>query len=149
MNSQLYIPISHYNAGMVQSIVFPNSTRTAAEAAARLGCAVAQIAKSIVFKTDSGKPVLVIVSGINRVDEYKLAQLVNEKVSKADADFVRVQTGHVIGGVPPFGFPQKITTYIDQDLSKYDRIWASAGTVNSVFATSFSELKEKSQAITF
>lgn len=110
------------------------STRTAAEAAAAIGCEVAQIAKSILFRgADSGKPVLVIASGVNRVDEKAVARLLGEKLGKADADFVRRETGFVIGGVPPVGHDRPIVTFIDVDILAFDEIWAAAGTPFAVF----------------
>jgi prolyl-tRNA editing enzyme YbaK/EbsC (Cys-tRNA(Pro) deacylase) len=131
---------------MKHIITFNQSTRTAAEAAEQLGCTVAQIAKSIVFRTTSNKPVLAIMSGVNRVDVDHLSQLVGEPLLKADADFVKTATGHVIGGVPPYGHMQPIMTFIDQDLQQYGEVWASAGTVNSVFKTTFEELLAHSHA---
>jgi len=110
------------------------STRTAAEAAAALGCAVGQIAKSIVFRAaDSGRPVLVVASGANRVDEKAVGALLGEGLGKADADFVRRETGFVIGGVPPAGHDRPLATFIDTDLLAYDEIWAAAGTPFAVF----------------
>jgi prolyl-tRNA editing enzyme YbaK/EbsC (Cys-tRNA(Pro) deacylase) len=110
------------------------STRTAAEAAAAIGCDVAQIAKSILFRgKDSGRPVLVIASGVNRVDEKAVARLLGEKPGKADADFVRQETGFVIGGVPPVGHDRPIATFIDEDILAFDEIWAAAGTPFAVF----------------
>jgi prolyl-tRNA editing enzyme YbaK/EbsC (Cys-tRNA(Pro) deacylase) len=113
--------------------VFDQSTRTALEAAKVLGCDVAQIAKSLIFRTESGRPVLVVTSEINRVNEEKIGQILGEKINKADADFVRSETGYVIGGVPPFGFEKEIVTLVDEDLLRYPDVWASAGAINSVF----------------
>jgi prolyl-tRNA editing enzyme YbaK/EbsC (Cys-tRNA(Pro) deacylase) len=113
---------------------FPQSTRTAAEAAAAIGCEVAQIAKSLVFRARaSGRPVLVIASGANRVDEKAVAALIGEKIGRADADFVRAATGFAIGGVPPLGHETPPVTLIDRDLLALDEIWAAAGTPNAVF----------------
>jgi prolyl-tRNA editing enzyme YbaK/EbsC (Cys-tRNA(Pro) deacylase) len=110
------------------------STRTAAEAAEAIGCEVAQIAKSILFRGgESGRPVLVIASGINRVDEKAVADLIGEPLAKADADFVRRETGFVIGGVPPVGHDKPILTLVDQDLLRFQEIWAAAGTPFAVF----------------
>jgi len=110
------------------------STRTAGEAAAAIGCEVAQIAKSILFRgKESGRPVLVIASGVNRVDERAVADLLGEKLGKADADFVRQETGFVIGGVPPVGHGRHIVTFIDEDILAFDEIWAAAGTAFAVF----------------
>jgi prolyl-tRNA editing enzyme YbaK/EbsC (Cys-tRNA(Pro) deacylase) len=110
------------------------TTRTSAEAAAAVGCEVGQIVKSVIFKTKvSGRPVLVVASGVNRVNEKKLGELVGEKLEKPDADFVRQQTGFVIGGVPPLGHSQPIVTFVDEDLLQFGEIWAAAGTPNAVF----------------
>lgn len=115
-------------------VEFPQSTRTAADAAAAIGCTVAQIAKSLIFKTTPEEtPVLVIASGVNRVDLKKIRQHLNSKISQADADFVRQVTGFVIGGVPPIGHPQPILTLIDTDLFTHQEIWAAAGTPHAVF----------------
>lgn len=114
-------------------IEMASTTRTAAEAAAALGCAVAQIAKSLVFRTRQGHdPVLVIASGANRVDEKRLTALVGESVEKADADYVRQVTGFAIGGVPPIGHSTPLKTFLDEDLLKYETLWAAAGTPHAV-----------------
>lgn len=110
------------------------STRTAAEAAAAIGCSVAQIAKSLVFRgVDSGEAILVIASGTNRVNEKVVALHAGEAIAKADADFVRERTGYAIGGVPPVGHASHLRTFIDRDLLQFDRIWAAAGTPHAVF----------------
>ena len=112
----------------------PQSTRTSEEAAAAIGCELAQIAKSLIFKgRDSGDPILVMASGVNRVDEKVLARLAGEKIGRADADFVRQKTGFSIGGVPPTGHLDAPRTYIDRDLLDFEEIWAAAGTPNAVF----------------
>ncbi|MGE5693483.1 MAG: YbaK/EbsC family protein [Candidatus Zixiibacteriota bacterium] len=112
----------------------PATTRSAAEAAAAIGCQVAQIAKSLVFKSKtSGKAILIIASGKNRVDEKKLSGYLDEPIERADADFVRQKTGFAIGGVPPIGHSEKLETFIDEDLLQYGEIWAAAGTPNAVF----------------
>jgi len=113
---------------------FPASTRTSAEAAAAIGCAVGQIAKSLVFRArESDRAVMVIASGVNRVDEKAVAARLGEPIGRADADFVRARTGYAIGGVPPVGHPTPLPTFIDRDLLGYDEIWAAAGTPNAVF----------------
>ena len=113
---------------------FPESTRTAAEAAQVIGCEIAQIAKSLIFRAkDSKRSVLVIASGVNRVDEKKLAALLGEKIGRADPDFVREKTGYAIGGVPPLAHREDPVTFIDRDLLAYEAIWAAAGTPNAVF----------------
>jgi prolyl-tRNA editing enzyme YbaK/EbsC (Cys-tRNA(Pro) deacylase) len=115
-------------------VELPGSTRTSKEAADAVGCAVGQIAKSIVFQgKQSGKPVLVVASGANRINEKKLRDLAAEPVKKADADFVRGETGFVIGGVPPVGHLKPIEIFVDEDLLKYKEIWAAAGTPHAVF----------------
>ncbi|HOJ92992.1 MAG TPA: YbaK/EbsC family protein [Dictyoglomaceae bacterium] len=120
---------------------FSESTKTSEEAAKAIGCSVGQIAKSIIFKgKTSEKPILVIASGLNRVNEKKLAEIIGEEIEKANANFVREKTGFVIGGVPPFGHKEKILTFIDEDLMKYEFIWAAAGTPNSVFKIKPEEL---------
>jgi len=121
--------------GMTLEVVeLPGSTRTAVEAAQAVGCQVGQIVKSLVFKAKrSERPILVIASGQNRVDERRIETLIGEPLGKADADFVRQRTGFVIGGVPPVGHLERLTTFIDQDLSLYQEIWAAAGTPHAVF----------------
>jgi prolyl-tRNA editing enzyme YbaK/EbsC (Cys-tRNA(Pro) deacylase) len=115
-------------------VEMPATTRTAQEAAAAIGCSVAQIAKSIVFRgAVTGKPVLVIASGVNRVNEKGLAGRTGEALQKATADFVREATGYAIGGVPPVGFAAPIETWIDEDLLQFSEVWAAAGTPFAVF----------------
>ena len=124
-----------------QVVELPGSTRTAADAASAVGCRVEQIAKSIIFQGKaSGRPVMVIASGSNRVNEKKLRDLISEPVKKADADFVRLHTGFAIGGVPPVGHANPIKIYIDQDLMGYAEIWAAAGTPHAVFKLTPQEL---------
>ena len=123
----------------------PESTRSAAEAAKAVGCTVAQIAKSLIFEmVKSHRPVLVITSGSNRVDEARVGELIGEPIHKADADFVRQRTGYAIGGVPPLGHLEPIETYIDADLLENERIWAAAGAPRAVFELSPTELVEMS-----
>jgi prolyl-tRNA editing enzyme YbaK/EbsC (Cys-tRNA(Pro) deacylase) len=118
----------------LQVIELPGSTRTALEAAQAVGCQVGQIVKSLVFKAKrSQRPILVVASGPNRVDERRIEALIGEPLGKADADFVREHTGFVIGGVPPVGHAQRLETFIDEDLMQYAEIWAAAGTPHAVF----------------
>jgi prolyl-tRNA editing enzyme YbaK/EbsC (Cys-tRNA(Pro) deacylase) len=118
----------------LQVVELPDSTRTAAEAAQAIGTSVAQIAKSLVFKTaHTQHPVLIIASGTNRVNEKVIGELLGEPIEKADADFVRSRTGFVIGGVAPVGHLEQPETLIDEDLLQYAEIWAAAGTPNAVF----------------
>ncbi len=112
---------------------YPAGTRTAADAAAAIGCDVAQIVKSLVFSAD-GDPVLVLTSGANRVDTDAVATLHGATaVTKADAALVRDATGYAIGGTPPFGHPTTLPTWIDRDLLAHEVVWAAAGTPDSVF----------------
>jgi len=125
----------------LEVVELPASTRTSQEAAQAIGCQVAQIAKSIVFQAGSSqRPVLVIASGPNRVNEKEIERLVGEPIGKADADYVRRRTGYVIGGVPPLGHAEPLQTFIDQDLLQYPEIWAAAGTPHAVFHLTPEEL---------
>ncbi len=127
---------------------FLDSTRTAQEAADRVGCQLGQIVKSLVFRCQkSGKPILVLTSGANRVDEGRISILAGDQISRADADFVRSVTGFAIGGVPPFGHPEPIRTYMDEDLLQFPIIWAAAGTPNAVFDLSPADLVKFSGAV--
>lgn len=113
---------------------FDESTRTAAEAAAAIGCTVAQIAKSMIFRAaDSDRPVLVITSGSVRVDVNKVAILLGESIKRASPDFVRENTGFAIGGVPPVAHRVEPIVLIDESLFDLDCLWAAAGTPNAVF----------------
>ncbi|HJU15080.1 MAG TPA: YbaK/EbsC family protein [Stellaceae bacterium] len=115
--------------------VMPNSTRTAAEAAAAVGTTVGQIVKSLVFKTaGSEQPVLFLVSGDNRLNEKAVGERIGDTIVQADADFVRQVTGFAIGGIPPFGHATRLRTYFDENLLQYEIVWAAAGTPNCVFA---------------
>ena len=110
------------------------STRTAKEAAEAIGCEIAQIAKSLIFKgKNSQQPVLIIASGGNRVNESKIREYAGEAIEKADPEFVLHHTGYPIGGVPPIGHETKIKPFLDEDLFQYPIIWAAAGTPNAVF----------------
>ena len=120
---------------------FDTSTRTAADAAAAIGCSVGQIAKSLIFRAqETGRPVLAIASGSVRVDEARLAELLGEAIGRADATFVREQTGFAIGGVPPVGHSKQPVIFIDDTLLGFETIWAAGGTPNAVFRLSPSDL---------
>jgi prolyl-tRNA editing enzyme YbaK/EbsC (Cys-tRNA(Pro) deacylase) len=95
--------------------------------------------KSLVFMA-ADQPILVLASGPNRVDVDKVARLVGEPVVRANANQVRRATGFAIGGVPPVGHPESLTTYVDRDLLQYDQVWAAAGTPNTVFSIVPTEL---------
>jgi Cys-tRNA(Pro) deacylase len=124
------------NALGVQAEVreFDESTATAQAAAEAIGTSVERIVKSLVFATPDGQPILALVSGANRVDPSKLAQVVGQPVGRANANQVRQATGFAIGGVPPVGHVEQLPVYIDEDLLQYEQVWAAAGTPNSVFA---------------
>ncbi|MDD2541701.1 MAG: YbaK/EbsC family protein [Desulfuromonadaceae bacterium] len=112
----------------------PGSTRTAQEAADSIGCTIAQIAKSLVFReTETNLPILVIASGANRVDVAKIEKMTGLKLGKADANYVKERVGYAIGGVPPVGHNETLKTILDTDLRKHDVIWAAAGTPFAVF----------------
>ena len=120
---------------------FPEGTRTAEDAARAIGCAQGQIVKSLVFEA-GGRPVIALVSGTNRLDTKRLAQLAGEPVVKADADATRAATGFAIGGVPPFGHTQPLPVFVDRDLLEFDLVWAAAGRPDSVFAITPQRLLE-------
>ncbi|TNE67533.1 MAG: YbaK/EbsC family protein [Alphaproteobacteria bacterium] len=137
------------DAGLKSRVIhMPGSTRTAQEAADAVGCLVAQIAKSLIFRAKaSDRPVLAIVAGDNRLDTKKLEGLLGEAVGKADADFVRDQTGYVIGGVPPLGHTASFPVFFDEDLFRFDTIWAAAGHPHCVFETSPAALLKAAGAV--
>src|SRR5687767_12898560 len=119
------------------------STRTAQEAADRAGCELGQIVKSLIFRgKTSGKPILVLTSGANRVDEKQIAKYAGEAIGRADADFVRTATGFAIGGIPPVGHAEKMETYLDEDFLQYPTVWAAAGTPNAIFELKTDDLRK-------
>jgi prolyl-tRNA editing enzyme YbaK/EbsC (Cys-tRNA(Pro) deacylase) len=121
---------------------FADTTKSSAEAAQQIGCSIGQIAKSLVFRArTSGRPVLVIASGANRVDEKKVAAVLGEKLGRADPDYVRERTGFAIGGVPPIGHAEPPIAFIDRDLLQYAEIWAAAGTPFAVFLLTPADLE--------
>lgn len=129
--------------GLLHSVMeLPDSTRTAQEAADSIGCQVAQIAKTVVFRDlDRNEPVIVVASGINRVDVAKIEACTGLRLAKADADFIRSQTGFVIGGVPPAGHDREIRSLLDNDLQAFTELWAAAGTPHAVFRLTPSDLE--------
>ena len=125
----------------LEVVELSSSTRTSAEAAMAVGCDVAQIAKSLIFRTcETDRPVLVIASGANRVNEKRIAALMGEDICKANADYVREHTGFAIGGAPPVGHLEQIPTFIDEDLLQFREIWAAAGTPHALFKLSPEDL---------
>lgn len=120
----------------------PSSTRTANDAEKALNCEVAQIVKSLLFQSEfTSRPILILASGVNRVNESAIERLIGEKVVKANADFTREITGFAIGGIPPVGHKNKIDIiFIDEDLFGFNSLWAAAGTPNAVFSLSPSDL---------
>ena len=133
----------------IQIIEFEQTTRTAQEAAdaigrhpSGIGCQVAQIVKSLLFVVD-GQPVVALVSGANQLDERKLAALrgvSRKRVQRADAETAKAATGFSIGGVPPLGHLSVLPVYVDQNLTRFDVVWAAAGTPFAVFAITPQEL---------
>ncbi|MCU4654549.1 YbaK/EbsC family protein [Roseibacterium sp. SDUM158016] len=135
-------------AGIGAEIVeMPDSTRTAEEAAAAVGCALDQIAKSIIFRAEAhGTAVLFVTAGGNRVDAEKASALAGEPLGKADAGLIRAQTGFVIGGVAPVGHLAPIRAWFDPRLLDFEVIWAAAGTPRHVFPIAPPELLRLSGA---
>jgi Cys-tRNA(Pro) deacylase len=133
----------------IQIVEFEQTTRTAQEAAdaigqhpSGIGCQVSQIVKSLLFVVD-GQPVVALVSGANHLDERKLAALrgvSRKRVQRADAETAKAATGFTIGGVPPFGHLSTLPVYVDQDLTRFEVVWAAAGTPFAVFAITPPEL---------
>ncbi len=130
-------------AGIDTHVVeFEQPTRTSVEAAAAIGCSVAEIAKSIVLRgKTSGQAVIVVASGDNRVSEIKVAAKLGEPLARADADFVRSATGYAIGGVAPIGHSRPVKLLLDEDLQRFETVWAAAGTPFSVFSLKPDELR--------
>ena len=111
-----------------------DSTRTAPEAAAAVGCELGAIVKSLVFRgTSSGDPLLALVSGSNRADEALVAGAFGEPVERPDAAYVREATGYSIGGIPPVGHPAPVRVVVDEDLLRFETVWAAAGNPHAVF----------------
>lgn len=121
---------------------FAESTRSAEEAAAAVGCRVGQIAKSLVFRTcETDRPVLVIASGANRVAPERVGEVLGEAIARVDAGYVRARTGFAIGAVAPLGHSERLLTVIDRDLLAHEAIWAAAGAPNAVFRLDPRELE--------
>ena len=126
-----------------QVVEMQQTTRSAQEAADAVGCQVGQIAKSLIFTGKQTKqPILVIASGPNRVNVKAISLYIAEPLTMAKADFVREHTGFAIGGVPPTGHLNPLKTFIDEDLLKFEEIWAAAGTPNAVFKLTPDELQK-------
>mgnify|MGYP002725694555 CR=1 FL=1 len=134
-------PVRHPAAIRVQKLLgsqytvleFDQPTRSAAEAAGAIGCTLAQIAKSLVFAGPDDEPVLIVASGVNRVDEEKVGALLGGEIRQVDAAYVKKNTGFSIGGVAPLGHTKRLTVLLDGDLQDFTQIWAAAGTANAVF----------------
>lgn len=122
-------------------VELPQTTRTAVDAARAIGCEVAQIVKSLVFRgARSDRAYLVLVRGVDRVDESRLAEIIGEPVARADANYVRARTGFAIGGVPPIGHREPLPILMDAALLEMPELWAAAGTPHAVFRVLPSEL---------
>lgn len=135
-------------AGLALRIrAMPQSTRTAEDAAAACGTSVAQIVKSLIFrKTDSKEPILLLVSGANRVDQKAIKGAIGEALERMDADAVRALTGFAIGGVAPLGSLTPLATFMDADLLAFETVWAAAGAPNAVFEAEPKALAEATRA---
>ena len=126
-------------------VTLPDSTRTAKEAAEAVGCAVGEIAKSLVFRARD-RAVVAVVSGDHRLDTARLSAAVGAEVGRADAGFVRAATGFAIGGVPPLGHAGPVALFMDRGLFRFARVWAAAGSPFSVFAIEPARLRDASGA---
>jgi prolyl-tRNA editing enzyme YbaK/EbsC (Cys-tRNA(Pro) deacylase) len=137
MRSTERVRVACAAAGLdVEIRIMPQSTRTAEEAAAACGVAVGQIVKSLIFrKAMSGEPVLLLVAGVNRVDQQATQTEIGEPLERMDAAAVREITGFAIGGVAPLGLLTPLATYMDEDLLAFETIWAAAGAPDAVFGT--------------
>jgi prolyl-tRNA editing enzyme YbaK/EbsC (Cys-tRNA(Pro) deacylase) len=131
-------------AGLAVTVIErAESTRTAEDAAAACGCTVGQIIKSLIFRgAASGKPYLMLVSGTNRLNESGVAGVLGEGLARPDAAYVRDVTGYAIGGIPPLGHATAMQVFIDEDLLRYDVVWAAAGTPRAVFAVAPGDLAD-------
>ena len=126
----------------IEILEYAETTRSAQEAAEAIGCKVAQIVKSLCFMVQD-TPVMALVSGVNQLDEKKLAALCGvgrKQVKRANAEQVKAATGFSIGGVPPFGHANPLTIFVDEDLRQFEKVWAAAGTPFAVFAIAPDEL---------
>ncbi len=132
---------------VVDPVHFPEGTKTAADAAAAIGCEVGQIVKSLIFAVD-GEVVLAYVSGANQLDEVKLAHAAGgDRCNRVEAETVRAATGFAIGGVPPFGHDTDLRVFVDPDLLAYDVVWAAAGTWHDVFSLTPTQLVDASGGV--
>ena len=124
-----------------QVIVLDELATTAQMAADALGVEVGRIVKSLLFRgRDSGRPIFLLVSGANRVNEKAVGRLIGERLERSDADFVKLHTGFSIGGVSPYGHPQPLATWIDETLFAHPTVWAAAGNPRSVFEITADDL---------
>ncbi|SDU30107.1 YbaK/EbsC family protein [Stappia sp. ES.058] len=125
----------------IEIVQMPASTRTAEEAAAACGCCVAEIVKSLVYLgAESDAVVLLLVSGVNRVDEAAVGNHLGEALTRPNGRTVRERTGFAIGGVAPLGHIGEVRVFIDEDLAQYTTVWAAGGAPNSVFQTTVQDL---------
>jgi len=138
-----------YSLGFSNEVIeFEKPTRTAEEAASRVNCHLNQIVKSLVFQgVQSGRGILVLTSGVNRVDTSKLEKIIGEKVKKANPEFVLESSGYSIGGIPPIGLKIDFIEFMDKDLMQCKTLWAAAGTPNAVFQVSPQDLLTMSRAV--
>ncbi|HFD32913.1 MAG TPA: YbaK/EbsC family protein [Gammaproteobacteria bacterium] len=142
-NSAKRVQVFLSNLGFLFNVKeLPGYTRTAKEAAEIIGCSVSQIAKSLIFKENkTNRPTLVIASGSNQVDLKKIQKVIGLKLAKAEGKFVKDKVGYAIGGVPPVAHIEHLETLLDNDLKKYETIWAAAGTPFAVFQLKPDDLK--------
>lgn len=125
----------------IEVLELPANTHTAQAAADVIECDVKEIVKSLIFRgKESGAPILILASGVNRVKENKIKEYLGENIERADPYFVRDITGFAIGGIPPLGHKQPLRTFIDKDLLDYEVVWAAGGTPNTIFAVEAQQL---------
>jgi prolyl-tRNA editing enzyme YbaK/EbsC (Cys-tRNA(Pro) deacylase) len=143
-NTEIVVEAARRLGLPIEPRAYPDGTRTAADAARAIGVEVGQIVKSLVFDLegpDGDRPVVALVSGVNRLDESKLATVGGAtRARRADADRVRAVTGFPIGGVPPFGYPEPVATFVDEELLGHDEVWAAAGTPRDNFCLAPADL---------
>jgi prolyl-tRNA editing enzyme YbaK/EbsC (Cys-tRNA(Pro) deacylase) len=128
-------------------VVLPHLATTAQMAAEALGVDIGRIVKSLLFKgAETGRPIMLLVSGQNRVHGRRVGRQIGEKLERADADLVRTATGFAIGGVSPFGYPAPLPVYMDRQLMTYQTVWAAAGNARSVFEIAPTDLERTTRA---
>ncbi|MEQ8840971.1 MAG: YbaK/EbsC family protein [Acidimicrobiales bacterium] len=143
--TERFVAAAEAEGVLVEPVRYPDGTRTAADAAAAVGCDVSQIVKSLVVIGPDG-PVLALTAGHHRIDLDRLAEVVGGPVAMSSADSAREATGFAIGGTPPFGHPAPLPTYLDPSLMDHDVVYAAAGTPDTCFPIAPGVLQEAANA---